>query len=83
MLIFMTDIQMKRPEDNPSIGILLCKKRDKIDVEYSLKDINKPIGVSEYLLTSSVPADLVLQLPTVAELEEELAEKLDKDSPDE
>lgn len=67
------DAQMKRPEDNPSIGILLCKKRDKIDVEYSLKDLHKPIGVSEYLLTNSVPADLALQLPTVAELEEELA----------
>jgi len=77
------DAQMKRPEDNPSIGILLCKKRDKIDVEYSLKDINKPIGVSEYLLTNSISADLALQLPTVAELEEELAGKLDEEGPDE
>lgn len=66
------DAQMRRPGDNPSIGILLCKRRDRLDVEYSLKDINKPIGVSEYLLTQAIPLDMVSKLPTVAELEEHL-----------
>ncbi|MFZ3114456.1 MAG: PDDEXK nuclease domain-containing protein [Syntrophales bacterium] len=70
------DAQLKRPDDNPSIGILLCKKKDKIEVEYSLKDINKPIGVSDYLLTHAIPDNLVTKLPTVAELEDELAARI-------
>jgi len=45
------DSQLKNENDNPSIGILLCKKKDKIEVEYALRDINKPLGVSEYRLT--------------------------------
>ncbi|MFA6013240.1 MAG: PDDEXK nuclease domain-containing protein [Desulfobacteraceae bacterium] len=70
------DAQLKRPEDNPSIGILLCKKKDKIEVEYSLKDINKPIGVSDYLLSRAIPENLLTKLPTVAELEDELAARI-------
>lgn len=70
------DAQMKRPDDNPSIGILLCKKKDKIEVEYSLKDINKPIGVSDYMLSHAVPENLLTKLPTVAELEDELAARI-------
>jgi predicted nuclease of restriction endonuclease-like (RecB) superfamily len=70
------DAQLKRLDDNPSIGILLCKKKDKIEVEYSLKDINKPIGVSDYLLTHAIPDNLVTKLPTVAELEDELAARI-------
>lgn len=70
------DVQLKRPDDNSSIGILLCKKKDKIEVEYSLKDINKPIGVSDYLLTHVIPDNLLTKLPTVAELEDELATRI-------
>lgn len=73
------DAQIKRPEDNPSIGILLCKKKDKIEVEYSLKDINKPIGVSDYLLSRAIPENLLTKLPTVAELEDELAARIKND----
>jgi len=68
------DSQVKRPEDNPTIGIILCKLKDKIEAEYSLRDINKPI--SDYILTQAIPEDLVKRLPTVEELEEELFEKL-------
>ncbi len=67
---------MKRPDDNPSIGIMLCIKKDKIEVEYSLKDINKPIGDSNYLLTHAIPDNLLTKLPTVAELEDELAARI-------
>jgi hypothetical protein len=42
------DDMLKHKSDNPSIGILLCKERDKLTAEYALRDINKPIGVSEY-----------------------------------
>jgi len=67
---------LRRPGDNPSIGIILCKKKDSIEVEYSLRDINKPIGVSDYILSQAVPHDLAGKLPTVEELEEELSSKL-------
>jgi len=70
------DEQLRRPGDNPSIGIILCKKKDSIEVEYSLRDINKPIGVSDYILSQAVPLDLAGKLPTVEELEEELSGKL-------
>lgn len=70
------DAQLKRLDDNSSIGILLCKKKDKIEVEYSLKDINKPIGVSDYLLTHVIPDNLLTKLPTIAELEDELATRI-------
>jgi hypothetical protein len=73
------DAQLKRSDDNSSIGILLCKKKDKIEVEYSLKDINKPIGVSDYLLTHVIPDNLLTKLPTVAELEDELAVRIKKE----
>jgi predicted nuclease of restriction endonuclease-like (RecB) superfamily len=74
------DSLLKKPDDNPSIGILLCKKKDKIEAEYSLRDINKPIGISDYLLTNSIPDNLISKLPTVTELEDELASRL-LDSP--
>lgn len=68
------DDLMKHPTDNPSIGILLCKSRDKLVAEYALKDIAKPIGVSEYQLTRAIPENLKTTLPTVEEIEAELNE---------
>jgi predicted nuclease of restriction endonuclease-like (RecB) superfamily len=70
------DTQLKRAEDNPSIGILLCKKKDVIEVEYSLRDIGKPIGISDYHLTQAIPENLQSKLPTIEELEDELASRL-------
>ena len=49
---------LKTKEDNPSIGILLCKEKNKVKAEYALKDINKPIGISEYELIKAIPEDL-------------------------
>ena len=54
---------LKKEQDNPSIGLLLCKSKNNVVAEYSLKDISKPIGVSEYKITSSLPDDLEKQLP--------------------
>jgi hypothetical protein len=65
---------MRHPDDNPSIGILLCKSRDKVVVEYALRSIEKPIGISEYQLTRAIPEDLKSTLPTVEEIEAELNE---------
>jgi hypothetical protein len=64
------DDQLKKADDNPTIGILLCKTKEKIDVEYALRDINKPMGVSEYTLTNAIPENFKSNLPSVEELEE-------------
>ncbi|WMP16743.1 PDDEXK nuclease domain-containing protein [Thiothrix lacustris] len=65
------DEQLRRPGDEPTIGLLLCKNKDRMVVEYALSDINKPIGVSEYQLTKSLPNDLKPSLPSVEEIEAE------------
>ena len=59
---------LKKEEDNPSIGLLLCKSKNNLVAEYSLKDISKPIGVSEYKVTSSLPNALEEQLPSVDDI---------------
>jgi hypothetical protein len=66
------DDQFKSKEDSPTIGLLLCKSRDKVIAEYSLRDIQKPIGVSEYWLTKAIPDDLKTDLPSIQEIEMEL-----------
>lgn len=66
------DNQLRKSGDNPTIGILLCKKKNKIDVEYALQDIHKPMGISEYVLTNAIPDNIKPQLPSVEELEREL-----------
>lgn len=54
--------------DNPSIGLILCKDKNKFSVDYALKDINKPIGVSSYELTKYLPENLIEELPTEEDL---------------
>jgi predicted nuclease of restriction endonuclease-like (RecB) superfamily len=66
------DEQLRQPGDEPTIGILLCKSKDRLVAEYALSDINKPIGVSEYQLTQSLPDSLKPSLPSVEEIEAEL-----------
>ena len=66
------DEQLRTPNDDASIGILLCKSKDKLVAEYALSDINKPIGVSEYQLTQSLPDKLKSSLPSIEEIEAEL-----------
>lgn len=66
------DSLLRHPDDNPSIGLVLCKTENRVIAEYSLKDMTKPIGVSEYMLTSSLPDGMKGTLPSVDELEEEL-----------
>ena len=60
---------LKSDKDNPTIGILICKSKDDTVVEYSLKDIHKPIGVSEYIITENLPDSLKSSLPTIEEIE--------------
>ncbi|MBO5349327.1 MAG: DUF1016 family protein [Clostridia bacterium] len=63
------DDLIKDETDNPSIGLLLCKTKDKFTAEYALKDINKPIGVSEYKLLEDIPEYLQAQLPKIEDIE--------------
>lgn len=63
---------LKTDEDNPTIGILICKEKSKTIVEYALKDVNKPIGVSEYELTRHLPEKYKNALPTIEEIEREI-----------
>lgn len=66
---------LRHKHDNPSIGILLCKERDKLTAEYALRDINKPIGVSEYKLSDFVPQELADTLPSAEDIEKRIKGK--------
>jgi len=66
------DDLVRNPADQPSIGIILCKSKNAVVAEYALRDAAKPIGISEYVATVTLPADLKGSLPTVEELEAEL-----------
>lgn len=66
------DEQLRHPGDQPSIGLILCKEKNAIVVEYTLRDVAKPIGVSEYRVSATLPAPLRDSLPTVGALEAEI-----------
>jgi len=68
------DDQLRHRDDQPSIGLLLCRGKNRIVVEYALRDVKKPIGVSEWRtrLVESLPKKLQPSLPTIAQIEEEL-----------
>jgi len=66
------DAQLKAPDDNPTIGLLLCKTKNQLVAEYALSGMAKPMGVAEYQLLRALPEPLDTSLPTVEQLEEEL-----------
>jgi hypothetical protein len=68
------DELLRHPDDAPSIGLLLCKTKNRVVVEYALRDTGKPIGVSEYRLLEALPETLRGSLPTIEEIEAELAD---------
>ena len=70
MQLYLTvlDEQIKLPDENPSIGIIICKSKDKTYVEYALKQSNAPIGVSTYRLQGSLPENMREMLPTPEEI---------------
>jgi predicted nuclease of restriction endonuclease-like (RecB) superfamily len=72
----LLDEQEKQPDDNPSIGIILCPIKDNIEVEYALRSSNKPIGVSEYKLTHRLPEKLKGKVPTSKELKQMLTKAI-------
>ncbi len=66
------DEYIKDKNDNPTFGILLCKYKKKVTAELSLKDINKPIGISEYKILSEIPRYLEKTLPSIEDIEKRL-----------
>ena len=62
------------PDENSSIGIIICKEKNRTTVEYALKDSNKPIGVATYKLTETLPHDLKKILPDAEEISYRLAQ---------
>ncbi len=72
----LLDEKEKQSGENPSIGIILCADKDNIEVEFALKGIDKPIGVSEYQLTKKLPKQLKGELPNPKELEAKIKSKL-------
>ena len=62
------DDLVKAPEDNPSVGLILCRDENRTIAEYALRDMSKPIGVSEYHLCTDLPLDLKNALPAVEDI---------------
>jgi hypothetical protein len=69
------DSLIKSPSDNPTLGILLCRDKNNFEAEFALRDINKPMGVSEFQLTEILPEELKSSLPSIEEIEQELKTK--------
>jgi predicted nuclease of restriction endonuclease-like (RecB) superfamily len=67
------DAQIKHPQDSPTIGLLLCKSKNKVVAEYALRDSAQPMGIAEYKLLESLPAELQTSLPSIEQIERELA----------
>ncbi|WP_187647041.1 PDDEXK nuclease domain-containing protein [Nitrosophilus labii] len=70
--ITAVDKEIKSDDDNPTIGILICKSKNNTIVEYALNSIEKPIGVSEYKLFKELPKELKNTLPSIEEIESQL-----------
>lgn len=70
-----TDDLLRHPDDKPTIGLLLCRSNNKLVVEYALRDLDKPIGVAQWAtrIVDALPKDLESSLPTIAQIEAELA----------
>jgi predicted nuclease of restriction endonuclease-like (RecB) superfamily len=73
------DDLVREPEENSSIGIILCAGSKRIEVEYALRSINKPVGVAEYTLTHDLPKELAGKLPNASQIEAEILRELGAD----
>ncbi len=66
------DDQLRHPDDNKTIGLLLCQQKDKVIAEYALRNSSAPIGVAEYTLSKALPKELKTALPSIEAIEAEL-----------
>ncbi|HEY9898056.1 MAG TPA: PDDEXK nuclease domain-containing protein [Pantanalinema sp.] len=70
----LVDDKLRHPADQPSIGLILCKERNKLIVEYAFRDIRKPMGIVAYELFEQLPEQLQNALPSVEDLERGIGE---------
>lgn len=77
--INVVDDKLRGENDNKTIGLLLCKGKDEVVAQYALTGYDQPIGISDYQLSKAIPENLKSALPSIEEVEEELASFLDKD----
>ncbi len=73
LYISAIDKTLRTETDNPTIGLILCKKRDKIEAEYLLNVLKQPIGIAKYEFSKAIPNQLKSELPSIEEIEEELS----------
>lgn len=69
--------QMKTELDNPTVGLLICKGMDRVEAQYALESTSQPLGVSSYELSKLIPEEFKGSLPTIEEIEAELADEDD------
>lgn len=69
--------QLKRPDDQQTIGLIICREKDRVTVQYALESSSLPIGVSDYVLERFIPADFKSQMPTIEEVEGELTRRME------
>ena len=74
------DDLLRHPDDKPSIGLILCKGKNRIVAEYALRDMSKPLGISEFRSLEELPERLKGTLPTIEELEAELKKAAESES---
>lgn len=74
----VADDKLKGPMDEASIGLILCKTKNKIIAEYALRDTSKPIGIAEYRINERLPEDIKGELPSIEEIEDKLEKELEK-----
>lgn len=72
----LLDDFVREPNENPSIGIILCKEKDEFEVEYALRGLEKPVGVSGYSLTRNLPEELQNKLPNAKDLEDQIRKEV-------
>lgn len=72
----VTDDKLKGPQDEASIGLILCKTKNKIIAEYALRDTSKPIGIAEYRINERLPEHIKGELPSIEEIEEKLDQEI-------
>ncbi len=77
--INVVDDKLRGENDSKTIGLLLCKGKDEVVAQYALTGYDQPIGISDYQLSKAIPENLKSALPSIEEVEEELASFLDKD----
>jgi len=73
--IAAVDGELKSEHDEPTLGILLCKSKNKVVAEYALRDSGEALGIAEYQLQSSLPDKLQTNLPSIEELEQALKDE--------